>query len=276
MTAGKGPNHGSLNYNRINLVLIDPFYENTQVAHFRSNTHFDNEIFSCTDTIVTSIIQSTMEQKKDLKFKTYIWSQLPNQLVRSSMLKVKGGNLTKEDSDKENASDQDEDEEITGKFTYEPIRMIINERDFLYYITKKNGKCYIMEGNPRDQYIDHHEAIFTIKADRCLAFSVVGSDHFYFMDETFVVHQLTRNKNNRSLTHVKESTMKEIQTLDFTPCHFDTVILNETYAIQGSKIFYLFDMSNDPFPEGIFEAEDLVMEDKSKPVYNYNKGPICV
>jgi hypothetical protein len=40
--------------------------------------------------------------------------------------------------------------------------------------------------------------------------------------------------------------------------------MNEKYAIQGSKIFYLYDLIGDPFPEGIFEAEDLVKEDKSK------------
>jgi hypothetical protein len=69
----------------------------------------------------------------------------------------------------------------------------MNERDFIYYITKKNGKCYIMEGNPRDPQIDHHEAIYCIKAERCLAFAVEGSDEFYFMDECHAVHKLSRN-----------------------------------------------------------------------------------
>jgi hypothetical protein len=65
------------------------------------------------------------------------------------MMRCINGALTTEDSDQDQHSDI-EDEEISGKFTYEPIRMIMNERDFIYYITKKNGKCYIMEGNPRD------------------------------------------------------------------------------------------------------------------------------
>ena len=67
--------------------------------------------------------------------------------------------------------------------------------------------------------------------------------------------------------------MKEIQRLDFNPVAFDSVIMNEKYAIQGSKIFYLYDLIGDQFPEGIFEAEDLVAEDKSKPKPLYNKGP---
>jgi len=151
-----------------------------------------------------------MGKKRDLKFKTYIWSQFPEQLIRSSLMRCINGTMNQEDSDEEAASDREEDEEITGKFTYEPLRMVMCERDFIYYITKKNGKCYIMEGNPRDQYIDHHEAIYCIKADRCLAFSVVGSNTFYFMDECHVVHKMTRNQNNRTLIMEKELTMKEI------------------------------------------------------------------
>jgi hypothetical protein len=65
MTAGKGPSAGLAIKNRINLILIDPFYENTQVALFRSETHFDNEIFNTNDTIITSLVQSTMGKKRD-------------------------------------------------------------------------------------------------------------------------------------------------------------------------------------------------------------------
>jgi hypothetical protein len=101
--------------NRINLVLIDPFYEETQVAHFRSHTHFDNEIFSCNDTMVTSVVQSTMSKKRDLKFKSYIWTQFPDQLIRSSLMRCVNGTLNQEDSDVEAFSDKDDDEEITGK-----------------------------------------------------------------------------------------------------------------------------------------------------------------
>jgi hypothetical protein len=74
MTAGKGPSAGHAIKNRINLILIDPFYEKTQVALFMSETHFDNEIFNTNDTIITSVIQSTMGKKRDSKFKTYIWT----------------------------------------------------------------------------------------------------------------------------------------------------------------------------------------------------------
>jgi len=115
LTAGKGPSAGHMTKNRINLVLIDPFYEETQVAHFRSHTHFDNEIFSCNDTMVTSVVQSTMSKKRDLKFKSYIWTQFPDQLIRSSLMRCVNGTLNQEDSDVEAFSDKDDDEEITGK-----------------------------------------------------------------------------------------------------------------------------------------------------------------
>lgn len=88
-----------------------------------------------------------------------------------------------------------------------------------------------MEGNPRDQKIKKHEAIYTLKAERCLAFDIDGPDVFYFMDETHLVYKLSRNENNRSLSFEKELTMKEIQRLDFTPKAFDSVIMNDKYAI---------------------------------------------
>ena len=181
-----------------------------------------------------------------------------------------------EDSDQEDASEMEDDEDVTGKLSFEQVRLVMNERDFIYYITKKNGKCYIMEGNPRDQYIDKHEAIYQIKAQKCLAFSVEGQDTFYFMDECHVVYKLTRNANNRMLNFEKELTMKEIQRLDFNPQPFDFIIMNEKYSVQGDKIFYLYDLSNDPFPEGIFEAEELIEDSKNKQNYVFNQGPIFV
>ena len=59
---------------------------------------------------------------------------------------------------------------------------MMNDKGFMYYIKRKNGKCYLFEGNPRDQNENKHQAIFKIKAERCMAFSVI-KDQFYFMDE---------------------------------------------------------------------------------------------
>ena len=85
----------------------------------------------------------------------------------------------------------------------------MNDKDFMYYIKKKNGKCFIFEGNPRDQYLNKHQSIYSLKADKCLAFTITN-DEFYFMDENYIVYKLRRNENNRNLTLVKELTLKEI------------------------------------------------------------------
>ena len=73
--------------NKINLLLIDPFFSKTLIAHFKSRDFYDNEIFMQNDSIITSNVQSTMVTKKDLSFKSYIWTQLPDTLVRSKIIK---------------------------------------------------------------------------------------------------------------------------------------------------------------------------------------------
>lgn len=151
--------------------------------------------------------------------------------------------------------------------------MVLSERSFIYYIKKKSGKCFIMEGNPRDPRTKNHEPIFSLKANNCLAFNVQNQDTFFFMDDQYVVYMLTRNDNDRSLTILKELTMREIQRLDFNPIHFDNVLLTERYVIQGSKTFYLYDLAHEPFIEGIFEAENLIEQtDKSRPENHHIGG----
>lgn len=153
----------------------------------------------------------------------------------------------------------------------------MNNKDFMYYITKKNGMCYIMEGNPRGPYLNMHKEIWAIKSDRCLAFSVSYGDLFYFMDESFIVYKLARNENDRQLNVIQELTFKEMQTLDFIPHPYEQVTINDKYILQGNKIFYLYDIeNNEPFDEGIFEAEDLLPEDRTKPKSVLTKGPIMI
>ena len=93
------------------------------------------------------------------------------------------------------------------------------------------------------------------------------------MDEENIVSKLTRNENNRELNLESELTLKEIQKLDFKPKPYENVILSDRYTIQGSKILYLYNIDNDPYPEGVFEAEDLIKEDKSSDEVHYIDGP---
>ena len=52
-------------------------------------------------------------------------------------------------SEKENSDDED----VSSQRVYEEVQMIMSDRDFIYYITKREGMCEIMEGLPRDPYL---------------------------------------------------------------------------------------------------------------------------
>ena len=54
-----------------------------------------------------------------------------------------------------------------------------------------------MEANPRDPYVENHECVMELKAEKCLAFSLDANDNFFFMDECFIVYKLSRGVNNR-------------------------------------------------------------------------------
>ena len=70
--------------------------------------------------------------------------------------------------------------------------------------------------------------------------------------------------------------MKELQRLDFKPRPFDGLILTARYAIQGPTIFYLYDISEQPYPEGIFEAEKIIKDDPTKSKSGFIHGPVQV
>jgi hypothetical protein len=153
LTTGTNESAGLKQKNQINLILIDPFFTETQVAHFKSTTFYDNDIFSANDTMICSIIQSTMAMKRDNLYKTYFWTQFPSKLVKSKMLR----DLDDIDSDESGDEDIEEDEkDILGRIEFSQVPMFNNDRDFIYYVTRLNGKCIIMEGNPRDPYINNH------------------------------------------------------------------------------------------------------------------------
>jgi hypothetical protein len=120
LTTGRGQYAGDISRNRINLLVVDPFYEEIQVGLFRSNTFFDGEIFVENDSIIQSVVQSTMGKKRDLQFKTYIWTQYPDSLVRSRMLTLgKSGEKSVRnaiDSDlQEDSIDSDEDLDLNSR-----------------------------------------------------------------------------------------------------------------------------------------------------------------
>lgn len=80
------------------------------------------------------------------------------------------------------------------------------------------------------------------------------------MDQSKLIYMLRRNENNRNLEKVKELAMVELQRLDYKPRPFESQIISEKYAIQSSKIFYLYDMSVGRYARGILEYDDLIQE----------------
>lgn len=104
-----------------------------------------------------------MSTLRDQNFKMYIWTQFPQQLVKSKILNPKRGDMV--DSDASEGEEEDDDEkEIKGKAFFEQVPMIKNTKDFIYYVTRHNGMCLIMEGNPREPKLSSHYSIFRLKA----------------------------------------------------------------------------------------------------------------
>jgi hypothetical protein len=90
------------------------------------------------------------------------------------------------------------------------------------------------------------------------------------MDESHTTRKLTRNENQRLLTVDCETTLKEIQKLDYTPKGFDKFILREKYSVYQSKLFYFYELDKNEFPQGILEAENLIESDSG---FEFQSGP---
>ena len=72
--------------NHLNLILLDPFCGCVEAVLFTSTTIFDNEIFNYSDTLVKTIIQNNRSTRADESFNIYLWTQVPDKLIRSKLL----------------------------------------------------------------------------------------------------------------------------------------------------------------------------------------------
>lgn len=118
---------------------MDPFFSDTQVARFQSNLYVNNDIFLENDSIITSVIQSSKIKTNDKNFKIYMWTQFPQKMIRSRFLKVvqPQGQLAEVDSDVESGEEGEGDmDDITQVRTFEPVRMFLDNKNFLYYVIK--------------------------------------------------------------------------------------------------------------------------------------------
>lgn len=164
-------------------------------------------------------------------------------------------------------------EDDTDETKHEKLIMQSDSKGFIYYIVNRNNESHIMEGNPRDPRQKNHYPIFSIKTTKLLAFAH-EEGVFYIMDPKHVVYKLTRSENQRQLNIEKETTLKEIQKLDFKPKDHSTLILRDNYSVLLSKIYYFFDVEANPWPTGIMEAEQLISEEGLRETVSLVKGPI--
>jgi len=82
------------------------------------------------------------------------------------------------------------------------------------------------------------------------------------MDELSAIHVLSRLNNSRELKFNYELNIKEVSRPDIVYKEFKKHMLNDNYYIQGSQIFYLY--KDDPYEEGIMEAENLIEDDEEE------------
>ena len=130
-----------------------------------------------------------------------------------------------------------------------------------------------MEIYPQESCISHHNKIAEIKAEYCIAFSIVGMK-FYVMDELNTIHVLSRMNNSRELKFNYELSIKEVSRPEIIYKDFKKNIMNDNYYIQGSSIFYLY--KDDPYEDGIMEAESLIEKDEDDLIMSKitRRGPI--
>lgn len=84
------------------------------------------------------------------------------------------------DEDEEQFFDDDSGDDNIPKL--ENVTMILDSRNYLYYVVKHQGQCRVMEINPRDSLIRSHYPIFELKAERCLGLEI-KEDYFFIVDD---------------------------------------------------------------------------------------------
>lgn len=141
-----------------------------------------------------------------------------------------------------NMNDSDDDLTVNKKY-FEPVRMIMDDYDTLYYVVKMNSEIVIMEGNSRDPKLENHQAVFKMKTKMCRAFYMFRNT-FYIMDENKTIRMLRRLGQSRNLFIIKELVMEMMQRIDYEPSHFSDPFICEKYALEKSKIFYLYQVNN--------------------------------
>ena len=97
---------------------------------------FDNDIFNNSDSIIKTIIQNNRSTRVDEDFSVYLWSQVPNKLMRSKMLTQSKEGVSAEDSDANDELNDDGKMSHHSKAVWQDIPFIQDQKGFIYYIVR--------------------------------------------------------------------------------------------------------------------------------------------
>lgn len=128
--------------------------------------------------------------------------------------------------------------------------MVVDENDFIYYISKSNasnGICRIVEIDPtQNEHQNFHKSIYDIKTKNIHGFNINDSK-FYIITDNKLIFELDRIKDSRDLKFVADYNFMEDSKKEFhMRCGnrrmFDyNCIINDKYVIQKNKIYYIYD-----------------------------------
>jgi len=117
--------------------------------------YFKNE-----DVIVKSVVTSNMTMRRDINYKIFLWTQFPSHLSSIPVLQhdeeQEGNDDTSSDDEANNDNSDTDDDSLFNKHIYQPVPMIKDDYDYLYYVVMINNELCVMEGNPLDPYIKNH------------------------------------------------------------------------------------------------------------------------
>jgi len=93
--------------------------------------------------------------RRDKNYKIFLWTQLPSNLIKCPILKLEDDQQMNEDSENEfdpaqDDSSESDEESLFNKIIYQPVPMIKDDYDYLFYVVMINNEMCVMEGNPKD------------------------------------------------------------------------------------------------------------------------------
>ena len=144
MTYDKSIKNKSTDKNNIYLVMVDPYYNEIQVARFKSQMKFNNHFRTCMDFMITAIIQSTLNGSIIQKCSSQILAQYVDEIKTSSL------EILKTESDSENSSESESDEQemkedldndevdSQDECILQQIKMFLDKESNVYYVENKN------------------------------------------------------------------------------------------------------------------------------------------